>query len=656
MKRAALFIGVDRYEDEQLRSLSCAESDAHELHGFFKHRADFDHAECLLAPTSEQVLEAIERLLQPLAPEDLFLLFFAGHGVTHEGQHLLLCAKARHSRLRHKQQVLPVDLLKEETARPGLHRVFVLDACRTDLLRTREGVPTGLVGAHALRDVVAGAGVPTTGGSLSILCSCDEGGLAGEIASRRGGVFRLAFQAVLTADADAGQPVILGDRFVADVENRMKCMAEEIDLAIPQRPWLVRCGNPPPLLPISQRDAEALSSAAAKQSDRQRASASVSPSAQGRKQVQQVQNTTYRSSESKLRTRLARYVRQWSGVSSNDEWLRTLTILHDEGLTAGWKTSEIENLLDEERSTWIKAEAQRKEAEARIAEKRRKADEEIERQRKESERIQANADEDALWQRCSSVGTRMALLEYTRRTKLNHYADEVRKKLSALEVAQEWEAIRDTGTRSQLENFLAAYPDTPQAEFARVRLKKLILQEAFERDQSDAREKAQAHLLLKPPTVNTPECAEAFGELLRDARDPIPSSSNDTQGSDARAPRAQLVGNPENSDVQSRYLTSRTHNELQGAETGSISKKDRSVLRCLGWSCAFLLFVGSVYVLQNARQNIGVHMSPPVRQTGAPKRAGCCAKAAMQAETCPHLCCSEAAKKQKNCEKCGGAN
>jgi len=40
----------------------------------------------------------------------------------------------------------------------------------------------------------------------------------------------------------------------------------------------------------------------------------------------------------------------------------------------------------------------------------------------------------------------------------------------------------------------------------------------------------------------------------------------------------------------------------------------------------------------------------------AGKVAGCCAKAAGEQKTCGHACCVEAAKANKNCEKCGGTN
>ena len=50
MKRTALFVGVNRYEDPEINPLQFAESDATELYAFFKHRAGYDDVRNLLRP------------------------------------------------------------------------------------------------------------------------------------------------------------------------------------------------------------------------------------------------------------------------------------------------------------------------------------------------------------------------------------------------------------------------------------------------------------------------------------------------------------------------------------------------------------------------------------------------------------------------------
>jgi TPR repeat protein len=252
MKRHALFIGIDRYEDAQISSLACAESDAVELHGFFKHRIGYEVAEFLLAPSADQILDTVARLVAPLGPDDLFLFFFAGHGVTHERRDLLLSAKARHSRLTYLQQVVPMDMLLDETTRPGLNRVFVLDACRSNLLRDRQAAAEGFAGMASTRDIVARATSThaEAGGSLALICSCEKGGQAGEIPERRGGVFRLALQTVLDTAAREGRHASTGDEMLAAVASEMDRLAHEHELPRRQRPSReAMVGTPPQLFP-----------------------------------------------------------------------------------------------------------------------------------------------------------------------------------------------------------------------------------------------------------------------------------------------------------------------------------------------------------------------------------------------------------------------
>jgi len=175
MKRVALFVGVNRYKDPSVQPLKFAERDATELYGFFKHRTGYDYVDYLLSPDSESILGRVEHITSNLGPGDLFLFFFAGHGVEFNGKHLLLTPGALLRRLKHSQQVVPVDLLKDETRRSGVSRVLVFDACRLDPLRTRGlGGGDGIKGTRALRDIVLSGEDDGQAGPMAILCACDE--------------------------------------------------------------------------------------------------------------------------------------------------------------------------------------------------------------------------------------------------------------------------------------------------------------------------------------------------------------------------------------------------------------------------------------------------------------------------------------------------
>jgi uncharacterized caspase-like protein len=132
--RAALLVATDHYDDDQILSLACAENDGIELHGFLKQKAGYDSVKLLRKPSSQEVLDTAADMTVRLSEGDTFVFYFAGHGVEHQGRHLLLCPKAKYKRLSYMQEVVPVDLLREETDLPGLNRIFILDSCRRSLI------------------------------------------------------------------------------------------------------------------------------------------------------------------------------------------------------------------------------------------------------------------------------------------------------------------------------------------------------------------------------------------------------------------------------------------------------------------------------------------------------------------------------------------
>ncbi|MEW6078701.1 MAG: caspase family protein [Thermodesulfobacteriota bacterium] len=251
MKRAALFIGVNRYEDPEINNLDCAESDATELYAFFKHRAGYDDVRNLLSPDSDLLLDTAHDMAAGLAPNDLFLLFFAGHGVEYEGRHLLLCPRARYSRLKYHQHAVPLDLIKQETTRNGLHRVLILDACRTDLLRGERSTGAGLRDVKCLREMVSAE--PAGAGSLAIICSCDEGQQSREIAQCRQGVFSLALLQTLQERLETGDAVTLTDQVEEILSQKMAALARNYGFTIDQRPWIQKSGVLPSLVVPSAR-------------------------------------------------------------------------------------------------------------------------------------------------------------------------------------------------------------------------------------------------------------------------------------------------------------------------------------------------------------------------------------------------------------------
>lgn len=258
MKQAALLVGINRYDDDAIVDLAYAEQDAREFYAFLKRTALYDEVRHLPASEADEdrILNAAARLTDLLEPGDLFLFFFAGHGVQYRGRHLLLCPEVRFHRLEFGHHTVPVDLLKRETARPGVSRVFVLDACRGNLLATREGPAQGFRGAPGLRDIVCHPAPQE--GPLSILCSCDEGRQAQELPRLEQGLFSRALLEEFEGAARAGAELKLDDRLEHALRERMSRLARDHDLPLlDQRPWIQRSGEAPALLHGRRREPSA---------------------------------------------------------------------------------------------------------------------------------------------------------------------------------------------------------------------------------------------------------------------------------------------------------------------------------------------------------------------------------------------------------------
>ena len=237
MKRHALFVGVDNYADENIQDLHCAVNDATELAGFFKHRARFDRAEALPNPRNcEAILDRVYDMISGLGGGDEFLFFFAGHGIKTQDGHRLVCAGDKLNAVKHSWAGLPLERIKSETL-GAFSRLFLLDACRTDVLATNRGV-AGVM-EQGTRDLIMGAATSANEdvGALTILCSCNDGECAGEILKHRHGLFSMAMLELLEEECSRGRRVFVTDDFVYNqIPTRMRALAEKSDMAFNQKP------------------------------------------------------------------------------------------------------------------------------------------------------------------------------------------------------------------------------------------------------------------------------------------------------------------------------------------------------------------------------------------------------------------------------------
>ena len=239
MKRVALFVGIDHYESAEINPLRCAEKDAADLHAFFQYVGGYSDTRRLLSPDTDRIVAETEQMMQGLAAGDQFLFYFAGHGTEHNGKHLLLDAKARRDMLAYNYHVLPVEMLKTLTARPGLNRVFMLDCCRNNLL-TGRSAGEGLKDVEGWRTIAVPEQREMEEGSLTIICSCDEGNQALELKDQ--GLFTASVLHQLHEAKSAGGGIVLNDEFESLLRRDMSARAKKNGMST-QRPWIQRSGE-----------------------------------------------------------------------------------------------------------------------------------------------------------------------------------------------------------------------------------------------------------------------------------------------------------------------------------------------------------------------------------------------------------------------------
>ena len=240
MKRHALFVGVDRYEDGHIPDLSCAVNDAMDLHGFFKFGVGYDKVELLQNPSGKKdILCAARDLTADLGPGDLFLFFFAGHGFRVGENHFLVCANDFYDDVKHEDDGLSLGQLKRRLA-GAFDSALVLDACQSDILATRGGEGIAERDLDLILDTSRDG---ICGGSLTIVTSCDAGQTAAELTERRHGLFTVAILDLLNEARESNMRIDFSDVFRQKLTRRMCEIAMQSGLHTEQRPRFNCAGN-----------------------------------------------------------------------------------------------------------------------------------------------------------------------------------------------------------------------------------------------------------------------------------------------------------------------------------------------------------------------------------------------------------------------------
>lgn len=194
MKKHALIIGVEKYLDKMITPLEYACDDAMALAQRLTDRCGFDNVHLMVDgngendPQLRNILAVLGAITPHLNPDDLFLFFFAGHGVEKDGRSYLLVRDTTKAYCEHGS--LSLELLRKnfEHLDAG-KRLLIIDACRKSPDAGRGDADNHMADAVA-RDMAAIAHASLSGtASTALFSACKSGQRAYEWADKKHGVF-----------------------------------------------------------------------------------------------------------------------------------------------------------------------------------------------------------------------------------------------------------------------------------------------------------------------------------------------------------------------------------------------------------------------------------------------------------------------------------
>jgi WD40 repeat protein len=224
-----LAVGVSKYRDRALgEGVTFAAQDAGDVAAAFKRGSRGLYREArteTLADsnaTRDQIVQVAKQMAATVRPQDVFILYLAGHGASLDGEYYFIPWEARYTnREVLMQQSLSGEKLREILAGiPATKTLVLLDTCSSGRF--------SLVAARQLDDKTAIERLQRISGRAVIAAAADEKmALEGE---GKHGVFTYALLQALDGDADSDK-----DRFVSVSE-----LASYIDQKLPEitnRKW-----------------------------------------------------------------------------------------------------------------------------------------------------------------------------------------------------------------------------------------------------------------------------------------------------------------------------------------------------------------------------------------------------------------------------------
>ena len=244
-QRHALLLGVNEYRDPEIHPLVAAKADALAMYVFLLTKLRFDRAELVEPENGSAFLDSVERSAAELGPEDLLVVFYAGHGFEVNHKHYLLTPADRISRLRADLGSMHKEALVHAMRGRGCHRVLITDSCRSPLTAQRGG--SAVAGSIATDRDLGRKEAEAAGGSLTLFNACDEGKTAAEMKEMKAGLFSRSLLEVWESRLEAGRAVTIDTDVQVAVAARMRETASRHGLEGDQWPWLMSSGQVPAL-------------------------------------------------------------------------------------------------------------------------------------------------------------------------------------------------------------------------------------------------------------------------------------------------------------------------------------------------------------------------------------------------------------------------
>lgn len=153
-KKAALLVGNDDYDDERLLRLRGPIKDIYRLQEVLKQPeiGGFDEVRVLFNASRVDIERAISAVFNNKRPDDLVLLYFAGHGVRDLDGDLFLAAKDTRFDLLLGTAV-PASFIKKVMGQSRSRRqILILDCCYAGAFDKSSGDPREAIGAPVLTE------------------------------------------------------------------------------------------------------------------------------------------------------------------------------------------------------------------------------------------------------------------------------------------------------------------------------------------------------------------------------------------------------------------------------------------------------------------------------------------------------------------------